>query len=538
MLLCIYFLHFMYFISICFIPDVISSSCNIVNCDTDYTCEGNQCSKCLPGYYKYFSSCRKCYLGCLSCNGGQCYNCNPPVCVNGTDICDYATCDKAGCSGNVAVKCSGCPDGFYLENSFCFRCDHVNCKCYFANSCDQCLPGYYDTNTLCTKCVPGKYGHSCELSCISTCDDGTCGKESGLCLTGCASDEYLDDTGQCQPCPNPRCASCVNSTYCSSCKQPFHWNPTCEYDCVGCYNSCDRLEGCSGGCTDTKYYSTYNLDKKGYECIRCFNQCYSCINETYCTSCFRDIFWGRKCLYSCNNCDGTCDKDYGCIDNCELGYYREQVDEGHECKPCSDHCKQCLDTSSCQACEDGYYVDDISKFCISCSINCTDNICDSSNGTCTSRCLPGSTGYRCNKQCPTNCFECDQFDSSNCVSCKSKFYGEYCENVCSQYCKYLDGIHECLKEDGACKHGCEAGFWSITCSKACSEQCVDKTCNKTTGKCSHGCKTGFHGLNCSLTCPANCCGNKCFQDNGTCLVESISEPTSTTSRNVEGKRIF
>ena len=430
--------------------------------------------------------------------------------------------------------CSGCPDGFYLDKR-CYRCDNINCKCKTASGCDECLPGYHDTNTLCTECVSGKYGDSCELNCISTCANGTCDKESGTCLTQCTSYQYMDDSGECKPCPGTetsRCSSCVNSTYCTKCKQRWYWNPTCQYDCTGCISKCNRNDGCSGGCGEAVYYNTYNPGKKGYECIRCFSQCSACLNDTHCTSC-KDNFWGTNCLYSCNNCDGTCDKDKGCIDSCELGYYKEEVEDGYECKPCPEHCDQCLDALTCKVCEDGLYVDEITKNCISCSINCTDIKCDTSNGTCTRGCSLGSTGRQCNEQCPNSCIECDQFNASNCKSCDSEFNGDSCEYSCSKNCKSSDGVRECVKENGACVHGCEDKYWTKTCTEACPDGCTNQNCNETNGECLHGCASGYYGANCSLKCPDTCSDGGCFQANGTC--KSACIPGSGDSQCGTGK---
>ena len=346
--------------------------------------------------------------------------------------------------------------------------------------------------------------------------------------------EYLDDSGQCQLCPSSRCESCINSTYCSSCKYPFQWGDICEFDCSGCITRCNRNDGCSSGCSYDNHYITYNPGKKGYECIRCPDQCDKCLNETHCNSCSHE-FWGTKCSYSCNNCLGGCSKSFGCVSGCKLGYYPEHVEVGYECKPCSEYCEQCIDSSTCSVCEAGYYFNDVTNICIACSINCKGTVCDRRNGSCFSGCTAGNTGHRCNEQCSINCVECDQFNSSYCISCKRELYGETCKNVCSRNCKTTNGIHECLKEDGSCKHGCEDSFWSKTCTEACPERCIDNVCNERSGKCSNGCKVGFHGSNCSLVCPTNCYGNKCFQDNGICVVEFISE--STTSRLIEGRKM-
>ena len=421
------------------------------DCDNDY-CNGTSCTQCLPGYWFYEQglACQKCYLYCRECSNSTCYGCYTDDCLS--DICTYATCRTAGCYANNPAWCTSCPDGFYLTNHQCHRCSDINCKCTSAFNCNACLPGYYGTSNGCVsqcpgncasckssvecdKCIDGKYGQTCDTDCITTCQDGTCDKESGTCLEQCASNTYLDsDSGVCKACPN-RCLSCVNSTYCTACKQYYHWSPVCQYDCAGCYGSCNRTDGCSAGCSDPSYYNTYNSFKAGFECIHCVNKCKTCDNETHCTLC-EDNFWGRQCRYSCSYCSNNCDKVFGCGMDCELGYYPERIDTGYECKRCSQKCKECNDSTTCTICEDGYFVDD-NKYCTNCPTNCKGGKCERTNGTCTDGCDRGHTGQRCDEVCPEHCTECDQFNPFSDERCSKKSKSQFYTYIYISFSQYL-----------------------------------------------------------------------------------------------------
>ena len=547
----------------------VVSECNVTKCDISY-CTGTNCSQCVDGYSLLGGLCHECHLYCLWCSEGQCHKCYPPGCS--TDFCKHTNCTSR-CNANA--KCSGCPDGFYQNINHCYRCDHANCKCSSKGNCIECLPGYYGTSNFCVnecpencttckntnecvECLAGKYGVKCESDCVSTCQNGTCDKETGTCPGQCPERYFYDTDTTCKPCP-VRCKACNNYNECTNCNMTYYWGPVCQWDCTGCYSQCDKINGCPTGCDDI-YFQIFNRIRGGYECKHCPDGCSTCHNLTQCTSC-NDRNWGRLCQHSCASCSGNCDVITWCEGKCTLGHYPVQIDTGSECQPCSARCEYCVDSSTCRACEDGYYV--AIKNCSVCPFDCKGDKCDPSNGTCTNGCVSGQTGFHCDGKCPVHCVECDQFNSSNCFSCKSEFYGDSCEHSCSRNCKPDNGLNKCHKDDGSCLHGCEKGHWTETYTVACAEGCADPLCNETTGVCLHGCKPnyygqlcstqcshhclnvsysnricnetsgdclgpcliGWYGGDCSLQCSNGCYQSRCFQTNGTCELECVDGST-------------
>ena len=527
------------------ISDSVVSECNVNYCDSDY-CNDTICTQCHPGFYYHTGPhCEKCYLYCKGCNESQCYSCYTSDCSG--DICDHANCVTAGCYGNHNVYCFNCPDGFYWSAGKCWRCNNINCKCAPATNCIGCPPGFHGTSnfcnnhcpstcvecissTNCTKCTAGKYGEACEHDCITTCHDGTCDTENGNCREGCLSGQYLSLDDICKPCPN-RCNTCSSPRSCFYCTKFYYWGPACQYDCTGCYTSCNRNYGCSSGC-DRNYYQAYAVDKNGYVCLRCPGECQDCTSATECDICVLGR-WGSACKYNCTGCSKECDKVNGCESRCLSGYYREASENGFVCMGCSHACETCSNATLCQTCTHGRWGNlcqyncsgcssdcDVVKGCESgclpryyrnsdgscrkCSVNCIEGHCDRTNGQCTEGCLSGFGAPRCDQGCPNGCLTCAQNNASVCMQCDFGLFGSTCEQTCSDNCKRVGpGFPVCLMTDGSCLNGCENGHWGKHCSLACEPGCLDDVCNETNGVCLIGCKENYYGDTCVNKCDGN-----------------------------------
>ncbi|KAK3717717.1 hypothetical protein RRG08_065451 [Elysia crispata] len=101
-------------------------------------------------------------------------------------------------------------------------------------------------------------------------------------------------------------------------------------------------------------------------------------------------------------------------------------------------------------------------------------------GQCSSRCLPGYQGVKCDIECPAGS------------------YGLDCLSSCSSNCAGPN--RTCDFVNGTCLLGCEKGYmWP---------------------KCDQGCSAGRYGNNCSQTCSPNCAGpnNACDELNGICVL--------------------
>lgn len=480
------------------------ADCSVTGCNSTF-CDGNKCSQCTDPFFRYGDSCRQCFLHCRLCDGYLCYRCSEPSCHY---ACEIANCPSS-CVGLVNKVCPNCPDGFYKYSSGCFRCLHSGCKCYSAVDCIDCLPGRYDNASNCkhtcpsecitctsikncSKCVAGKYGPACESNCITLCEDGSCAKDSGICSSGCLTNQFLDSKQVCRSCPR-RCSSCRNFTYCISCSSSNYWGPVCEMDCMGCVDICSKDTGCFLECA-TKYYREYSIDLNGYICYRCPETCKNCNSSSRCTVC-ETGYWGSYCQQNCTNCLSACEKTSGCTAGCFSGYYQNQISGGMQCEKCPDNCSMCKNSSVCSDCKAGYYLSN-GMSCITCSQYCKNGKCITYNGTCNEGCINGWTGAQCNHKCPFECEQCKQFSSSICNSCIIGYHGTSCGNRCSKNCKIKMGAQVCQASDGECLHGCKAGHWGSTCSSECGRGCYGSLCNQTTGLCVYGCINNFTGIRC------------------------------------------
>ena len=426
--------------------------------------------------------------------------------------CDYA-CKIADCPATCSVWqnviCVSCPDGFYNYGSLCYSCLHSGCKCSLGSDCVECLPGRYEISSYCNNtcptecitctsinncstCVPGKYGPACASDCVTLCEDGYCDKHSGICSSGCRTDQYLDSNQVCRPCFH-RCNSCTHYSNCTSCRKNNYWGPVCQYYCTNCYGNCNRNGGCISGCYD-RYYRAYDVSRHGYECILCPDHCLTCNSSLECTSCDTG-YWGSYCQHNCTSCLTSCEKNKGCTAGCFSGYYQKQISGAIQCEKCPDICLTCTNSSVCSECKAGYYLVD-GRSCIACSNNCINGNCIAYNGTCNEGCVSGRTGAQCEQECPAACVHCEQFNPYICTLCSIGNYGIRCEKNCSFHCKQTIKVQVCQESDGECINGCEVGYWGPTCSSECGRGCFEHMCNETTGICLYGCIDNFIGSHC------------------------------------------
>ena len=310
----------------------------------------------------------------------------------------------------------------------------------------QCNVGFYGdrchlpcTNCLsckqvCSVCKDGYYGDSCNQQCNSGCK--TCHISTGSC-TECKDGFYV---GQCLPCSSGcNTATCrISDGYCE-CK-PRH----------------NQIEGT--------------------QCLPCPQNCLkSCNQSLYCDSC-KDGYYGENCNQTCSDhCENNkCDRDGRCT--CENGY------AGYPCKPCPSNCGAtgCTDQFKCKNCKTGHHGDYCNK---TCSPNCVNKRCDI-DASCT--CKRGFAGLGC---CPENCAEgCNE--SLTCHSCKSNYYGRFCNETCPSNC-----LKTCSQIHGDCSERIN-GYWGSRCSDKCLDNCLNNRCNQKDGTCP--CTAGYQGQRCNI----------------------------------------
>lgn len=500
----------------------LTDACPVENCDHNF-CFNSTCTKCSGSYFLTANQCTQCFLNCQLCHGEQCYTCAHNSCDSCNDNC---TCFPQF----VYYHCSTCPEGYYKVSRKCYKCHFHKCTCFDKYGCTGCISGYYGTSNMCenrcpsncatctcssecTECISGKYGPQCQSNCSTICDDGTCDKLSGACVNRCATGQYLGQDNACKSCPN-RCSACTEYLKCSRCKKPYNWGQICQYDCVGCYEYCNKEHGCISEC-DSNYYKSYDVVRRGYICSHCPGNCTACTNSTLCNECTTG-HWGSYCQYECSGCNGTCNQHYGCSAGCEIGHFVRKIDNGFLCYNCIVNCLICQNDTSCEECNDGYFLTD-GRDCIPCLDQCQDKICNRSDGSCIEGCKGNWFGSHCNESCPSNCRECNQI----CSSCKIGYFGSSCEYACSERCKMANGLQTCYKSNGTCIYGCKPGYWGHFCDLLCEMGCDKSVCNLTTGVCLNGCRGHLFGKHCNKECSSNCIHNvqtnrHCDESSGNC----------------------
>eukprot|EP00347_Sterkiella_histriomuscorum_P005534 403356244 len=326
------------------------------------------------------TQCKTCDLACKTCTAGannNCLTCTDPAkvqqdgkcqakCNDGyfadaSKVCGTCNAACATCTTRLASDCQSCNTNYYLEwlGTTC----KSTCKdsTYADTNTNQCLMCHYSCETCsggggpdkCTKCAAGflKRGSFCVTACADseyeingtcvTCDSKcstcygtrndqcyTCAENSitGIgyfyfndsCLEKCPDGYYQDNLRRiCKKC-NPRCATCISDTFCTSCIYgPYQLNN----------GECTFFT-----CLDTQYRAI----KPQLACYECDSSCLTCQGESKfdCLTCKpQNQFQAQQCM-SCSQQPGMTDpldETPGCVEICGDGfnYGFFQCDDGN-----------------------------------------------------------------------------------------------------------------------------------------------------------------------------------------------------------------
>ncbi|EGR31368.1 leishmanolysin family protein, putative, partial [Ichthyophthirius multifiliis] len=447
------------------------------------------------------------------------------------ELCD-ANCSR--CTGPSANECTRCQFMTFLQGNQCVDNCNQNqgfspnytlgiCQTQLSKTCKgNCETCEYDNSPLCNSCKKGFFLNGDNKECQSQCPLGYFeNQQTQACeklQLGCLQQNNSNTCSQCDTAKqfrlglNGKCTLCKQ--YCSQC------NPNNLSQCFVCEGSkLVSIDGsCVDKCPDSSYYS--GIQKK---CENCTIGCQQC-NESQCNKCLDDhyINYNNK---GCTKCSSKFSQCISCDENqC-----------GNTGQACSQGCKLCS-FGKCVQCQDSYYLDYVSKQCVSCSskfsncLTCMDNICNQ----CTTgfsydlklkQCqkIPdtgGNTGQACSQGCKLcsfgKCVQCQDsyyldYVSKQCVSCSSKFSNclTCMDNICNQCTtgfSYDLKLKQCQKipDTGgntgqACSQGCKL------CSFGKCVQCQDSYYLDYVSKQCVSCSSKFS--NC-LTCMDNIC-NQC-----------------------------
>lgn len=227
---------------------------------------------------------------------------------------------------------------------------------------------------------------------------------------------YPTNTTNTTTCNVPQCAKCLNSQVCETCEIPFYlwiavsssgpvsfcaeqcpvgmWTAgrtchLCNTTCAMCENGANDCTRCVAGFFLFHRKCWKNCPRGFYEdstygnCSKCPQNCFDCLNSTYCKTCKQS-----KRLYKGQ-----------CYDTCPSGTY----EDGSSCYDCSNTCKTCRSLSTCTECKPSYVL-----FEGQCKGSCPS----------THYLMLGENGFRCEK-CRYPCSTCKS--ESECTTCSDDY---------------------------------------------------------------------------------------------------------------------
>ncbi|ELP89083.1 protein serine/threonine kinase, putative [Entamoeba invadens IP1] len=364
------------------------------------------------------SGCVKCAEKSNQISEGRCEKCLIEHC----DICH-------------GTNCSRCESGFLLTNSkLCSQANEVNCMRTSATSCVECGEGYFVSDD---KSEEGNYEF-------------------------CSSNIKKTENCKFYSSKRSKCLECFNVFQMKDgkCAEKFEESlktfnkTTSKYNKYNINNkSIKKLEipqkvgteedGCiyrtNKGCQHCQdgYY------KNNENCLPCENECKTCYNTTYCTSCTSDFYLDSNGVCQTRGdfnkiCNVSLPLSKGCA-ICNNGYYRE----GTECLTCDVSCELCTNRDGCLTCADGYFL--ISSESKLCQLNTTILNCEKVNVYGCEKCISGYylTNGRCS-QCSENCTSCQSYEF--CDGCDTPNYV-----LVNFKCLFYSKVDNCISaEDSKC----------------------------------------------------------------------------------------
>ncbi|ELP86331.1 protein serine/threonine kinase, putative, partial [Entamoeba invadens IP1] len=365
-------------------------------CSDDTNCasiKNNECVKCYNDNFEVSKGkCTKCKNdNCALCVGGKCQMCSANHLMYSDNQCVAK--ELVNCMSSSHSGCTQCKEEFYQidgknvegKYEFCAKTEaKLRCKYYSPNQlkCIECLNAYSLKNGICAE----------------TFDDETFEEENQTeAFNSLKGDLKTQETVECQIRNNKGCQRCYDG-----------------------------------------YFLSNTL------CVKCLNDCLSCFNSSYCTSCssehFLDLFMKCQTLGNlARRCEISLPSGIGCA-ICKMGYYKTEKD----CNECDSSCHVCVKKDECLSCKEGYFKISTES---------------------TKLCLSNSTLNNCTKS-----------TSEGCVLCEESFYLQngrcfVCENDCLT-CRNGDSCETCRTDHvlvgGRCVH-----YTTIEhCTQAENSQCV------------------------------------------------------------------
>ncbi|GAB1219702.1 hypothetical protein ENUP19_0041G0048 [Entamoeba nuttalli] len=233
---------------------------------------------------------------------------------------------------NSGIK--GCNYGSWQDNAFCSYC--YKCK----RGCEACDEEYH-----CTKCNSGYWlrKYSSKVSLCEKCPTGCFECSSPTQCSSCSKGYYLDN-GMCYQCPIG-CSFCSGPNSCTTCERNYG---VVVYGCSSWCSLCTTIR-CSS-CQVGTYLSNGLCSVDG-ECKECSAHCLRC-SQDECLQCDTStILQNGKCV---ENLDCLMTNEYGSCSKCVSTKVLNS--ETSSCESCPENFKECLSSTSCHECMNGYVL--------------------------------------------------------------------------------------------------------------------------------------------------------------------------------------
>uniref|UniRef100_A0A8C1UBQ2 Laminin, alpha 5 n=1 Tax=Cyprinus carpio TaxID=7962 RepID=A0A8C1UBQ2_CYPCA len=325
---------------------------------------GNNCERCIPGYYRSPDhslespfACSKCQCESEFTDGtcedltGRCY-CKPNYTGENCDTCaegyeGFPECYRKQCKHAHILVTLPSPPGCQCSGQGCLdgSCDALTGQClcrsgFQGYSCEQCAPGYFNY-PLCQYC--------------------------GCSVVGSVP-EICNTAGQCL------CRPEFTGPRCDQCRSGFHSYPNCQV-CT-----CDPRTSLDSSCT----LSACRCSLEGSRLSSCDPVSGQCV-------CLPNIVGQR-----CDSCSCDCNT---------LGTMSEVAECTQSTGQC--YCKPNVCSGTCNVCKDGYFNLQKNDYfgCQGCQCDIGGSVgqaCDERRGRC--RCRPNVEGPKCNQPRPDHYF--------------------------------------------------------------------------------------------------------------------------------------
>ncbi len=161
----------------------------------------------------------------------------------------------------------------------------------------------------------------------------------GRCVERCPVGFFKDPTGICKQC-DESCTVCEALNFCTKCKMDRVSVPNKLYHFVNFQCKLDCGE---------RFYPD-DSDPEYFFCRSCPSNCLNCDNARKCTSCINDYYLTTINGYT------LCVRAQDCAPG---SYPKTTITAGVKdqvCDLCFSNCKTCTNTTDCQECFDGYFL--------------------------------------------------------------------------------------------------------------------------------------------------------------------------------------